>query len=145
MFARDAREQEVEFGISHDRYAFRHPSRLQSTMSSDKQTTNRPKQTSSLEADISALASLIASTKKPTTTTTNGNGTGNPETVEGEEIEELGAEDVEELLRRLEPADGIAEGVEGKLDGILEHLDGLLSSLEAKESGSGPVDPQPDR
>ena len=117
-------------------------------MSSDKQTSNRQNQTSFLENDISALASLIAATKKPTTTTTNGNGTGDPEAADGEEIEELGAEDVEELLRRLEAADGIAEGMEGKLDGILEHLDGLLSSLEgageAKENG-GSVDPQPDR
>lgn len=70
------------------------PPRLQSTISSDEQTSNRQNQTSSLETDISALASLIASTKKPTTTTTNGNGTGNPKTVDREEIEELEAKDV---------------------------------------------------
>ena len=116
-------------------------------MSSDKQTPNRQNQASSLESDISALRSLIASTK-PTTTTTNGDGTGDPEAVDGEENGELGAQEVEELLRRLEAANGIAEGVEGKLDGILEHLDGLLNSLEGagetKENG-GPTDPQPDR
>ena len=137
----------MEIEISHDRYAFRHPSRLQSTMSSDKQTQNRQNQTSPLETDISALTSLIASTKT-TTATTNGDGTGDPETVDGEEIGDLGAEDVEELLRRLEAANGIAEGVEEKLDGILEHLDGLLNSLEAtgkaKENGD-PADPKPDR
>jgi len=115
-------------------------------MSSDKETPNRPNQTSSLESDISALASLIASTKP--TTTTNGDRTGDPETVDGKESGELRAEDVEGLLRRLEAANGLADGVEDKLDGILEHLDGLLSSLEAtgetKEDG-GPIDPQPDR
>jgi hypothetical protein len=56
-------------------------------------------------------------------------------------------EEVEELIRRLEAANGIADGVENKLDGILEHLDGLLSSLEVtgekKENGS--ADPQPDK
>ena len=123
------------------------PFRLQSTMSSDKQTPNGQNQTSSLETDISALASLIASTKT-TTTTTNGDGTGDSEPVDGEAIGGLGAEDVEELLRQIEAANSIVEGVEGKLDGILEHLDGLLNSLEAtgeaKENG-GPVDSQPDR
>ena len=114
-------------------------------MSSDNQTRNQPDQTSSLETDISALRSLVASATAATTAT-NGEGTGDPETAEGENAEELGVEDVEELLRRLEAANGIADGVEGKLDGILEHLDGLLNSLEAtgetKESG-GPTDPQP--
>lgn len=113
-------------------------------MSSDDQATNQPDQTSSLETDISALASLIAST----TTTTNGDKTGNPETVDGDDTEELGAEDVEELIRRLEAANGIADGVEDKLDGILEHLDGLLSSLEATGEAKGngaPANPQPDR
>ena len=110
-------------------------------MSSDKQTPDQPTQTSSLETDISTLASLIGST---TAATTNGD----PETHGEEEIGELGADDVEELIRRLEAANGIADGVEDKLDGILAHLDGLLDSLEAteevKENG-GPTDPQPDR
>jgi hypothetical protein len=113
-------------------------------MSSDDRSPNQPNQTSSLETNISTLASLIAST---TTTTANGDGTGDPGAAD-RETGELVVEDVEELLRRLEAADGIADGVEGKLDGILEHLDGLLSSLETtgatKENG-GPTDPQPDR
>ena len=113
-------------------------------MSSDKKTSDQPNKPSSLEGEISALASLIALTK----TTTNGNKTGDPETAQGEEIEELGAEEVDELIRRLEAANGIADGVEDKLNGILEHLDGLLSSLEAteeKKENGGPADPQPDR
>lgn len=147
---RDAREQGEGFDVSHDCYAFVIP--LSSTsaimhqpsMSSDEKTPDQPNKSSSLESDISTLASLIATTK----ITANGDKTNDPETVEGVETEELGMEEVEELMRRLEAANGIAEGVEDKLDGILEHLDGLLNSLEAsgerKENG-GPTDPQPDR
>jgi hypothetical protein len=99
-------------------------------MSSDKQTSNQSDGKSSLEIDISTLASLIASTT--TTSTTNGARTDDPGTVAEEETDELGMEEVEELMSRLEAANGIADGVEDKLNGILEHLDGLLSSLEAK-------------
>lgn len=117
-------------------------------MSSDNQTTNQSNQTSSLETDISKLASLIATTTVTTTATTNGDGTGDPEAADGEDSEELGVEDVEELIQRLEAANGIAGDVEDKLDGILAHLDGLLGSLEAtretKENGS-PAGSQPDR
>lgn len=111
-------------------------------MSSDKQGQSQPNGTTSLESDIAMLAALIAPTKA--TATTNGDGTGDPGTVDGEEIGELGAEDVEELMRRLEAANGIADGVEGKLDGILEHLDGLLNSLEATGETKEKGDPQPD-
>lgn len=38
--------------------------------------------------------------------------------------------DVMELLRRIDAADGVAQGVESKLDNILDHLDHLLASLE---------------
>jgi len=116
-------------------------------MSSDKQTPNKPNQTSSIESDIAELTALVASTKT-FTAKTNGDRTGDPEAVDGEEIGDLGTEEVEELIRRLEAANSIAEGVEGKLDGMLVQLDGLLSSLGArgkpKENG-GPTDPQPDR
>ncbi|OJT13965.1 hypothetical protein TRAPUB_9504 [Trametes pubescens] len=40
--------------------------------------------------------------------------------------------DVVELLRRLEAAEGIADGVESRLDGIIDHLDDLLSDLETQ-------------
>ena len=136
------------FEISHDRYASLSSLRPQSPMSSDNQTTNQSNQTSSLETDISKLASLIATTTVTTTATTNGDGTGDPEAADGEDSEELGVEDVEELIKRLEAANGIAGDVEDELDGILAHLDGLLGSLEAtretKENGS-PAGPQPDR
>jgi len=137
-------EQESEFDVSHDHSAFVIACAPQSPMSSDKKTPEQPNQTPSLEADISTLASLIAST---TTATTNGDRTDDPEAVDGGKIEELGVEEVEELIRRIEAANGIADGVEDKLDGILEHLDGLLSSLGTKgetENG-GPTDPQSDR
>ncbi|KAI0931672.1 hypothetical protein AcW2_000512 [Taiwanofungus camphoratus] len=39
--------------------------------------------------------------------------------------------DVAELLRRLETADGIATGVEGRLDDIMGTLDNLLNALES--------------
>lgn len=137
----------MEFDFSHDCYAFVILSSI-TNMSADKQTPDQPNRTSSLETDIQMLASLVASTTV-TTTTTNGDRTDDPgETADGEENGELRMEDVDELIRRLEAANGIAEGVEDKLDGILQHLDGLLSSLEGtgetKENGA-PVDPQPDR
>ncbi|KAI0352236.1 hypothetical protein OH77DRAFT_1428784 [Trametes cingulata] len=40
--------------------------------------------------------------------------------------------DVAELLRRLEAAEGIADGVESRLDGIIDHLDNLLGDLETR-------------
>jgi hypothetical protein len=39
---------------------------------------------------------------------------------------------VAELLRTIEAADGMAQGVESKLDNMLENLDSLLASLESK-------------
>jgi hypothetical protein len=43
-----------------------------------------------------------------------------------------GETDVAELLRTIEAADGMAQGVESKLDNMLENLDNLLASLESK-------------
>jgi hypothetical protein len=120
---------------------FRYPLRF--PMSSDKQTSDQRDEPPSLETDIARLASLITPTSKATSA--NGDRTVEPEIADGEE---LGIEEVEELIRRIEAANGIADGVEDKLDGILEHLDGLLSSLEAtgeaKES-DGPTESQTDR
>ncbi|KAJ3575240.1 hypothetical protein NP233_g1221 [Leucocoprinus birnbaumii] len=42
---------------------------------------------------------------------------------------------VDELLKRLTAADGVAKGVEERLDGIIDNLDLLLTALE-KESGN---------
>jgi hypothetical protein len=110
-------------------------------MSSDKQTSNQRNEPSSLENDIATLASLIASNS--VATKANSGRAAEPEPADEEDLR---MEEVEELIRRIEAANGIADGVEGKLDGIIEHLDGLLSTLEAtgevKES-CGPTESQP--
>lgn len=46
--------------------------------------------------------------------------------------------DISELLNRLESADGMAKGVEGRLDDILEDLDRLLESMERRSPVSVP-------
>lgn len=48
----------------------------------------------------------------------------------GADDENLSDEDVMELLRQLEEADGMASGLEDKLDGLLENLEGMLKGLE---------------
>ena len=100
-------------------------------MSSGDQTTNQSNQTSSLETDISTLASLIASIA--TAATTNGDRTGDPGAFGGDDIGEFGAEDVKELIHRLEVANCIAGGVGDKLDGILQRHDGLLNSFNWRQ------------
>lgn len=42
--------------------------------------------------------------------------------------------DVAELLRGIETADGMAQGVEAKLDEMLNNLDQLLASLESEST-----------
>lgn len=45
---------------------------------------------------------------------------------------EEGAEgDIFEILKQLEAADGVAQGVESKLDKLLENLEGMIEGLEA--------------
>ncbi|KAF7975197.1 hypothetical protein HWV62_10262 [Athelia sp. TMB] len=44
--------------------------------------------------------------------------------------------DVTELLRGIETADGMAQGVEKKLDEMLNNLDELLASLESETTTS---------
>ena len=70
-----------------------------------------------LQADIALLRSLLKDE------TPIGN---------DENVDEL---NLDELLQRLETADGIARGVEGRLDDIIDNLDGLLESLEAQATG----------
>ena len=65
---------------------------------------------SSLEADIALLQKLLSA-----------------------DIDESDPENVAELLKRLEAAEGLADGVEDRLDGIIDHLDTLLSDLEMKQ------------
>lgn len=48
--------------------------------------------------------------------------------------------DIDELLRRMDTADGIAQGLESRLDGMIGNLDTLLKALESAEgstTGSG--------
>ncbi|KAI0673995.1 hypothetical protein C8Q78DRAFT_1076940 [Trametes maxima] len=66
------------------------------------------KSSNSLEADIALLSNLLS-----------------------QNVDESDP-DVAEILRRLEAAEGIADGVESRLDGIMDHLDSLLGNLEAR-------------
>ncbi|KAI0652736.1 hypothetical protein C8Q79DRAFT_886428, partial [Trametes meyenii] len=72
-----------------------------------QQNSHPVSQNNSLEADIALLSSLLS-----------------------QNVDESDP-DVSELLRRLEAAEGIADGVESRLDGIMDHLDNLLGDLEA--------------
>ena len=50
-----------------------------------------------------------------------------------QEVDASQPEDVEELLKKLEAAEGLAEGMESRLDGIMGNLDKLLGDLGAHE------------
>ncbi|KIY73415.1 hypothetical protein CYLTODRAFT_240281 [Cylindrobasidium torrendii FP15055 ss-10] len=50
---------------------------------------------------------------------------------EGAEVDENDGAGVAALIQRLEGANGIAEGMEGKLDDLLSNLDVLLESMES--------------
>ncbi|KAJ3525165.1 hypothetical protein NM688_g8447 [Phlebia brevispora] len=78
----------------------------------------------SLKADIALLRSLLQ----------NDALTGDPENAD-----EPG---LEELLQRLETADGIARGVESRLDDIIDHLDELLEGLEPHSGELGRIQEQ---
>ena len=43
-----------------------------------------------------------------------------------------------ELLRQIQAAEDVAEGMEEQLDGIIGSLDDLLRDLEARLAGEGP-------
>lgn len=43
------------------------------------------------------------------------------------------AANLAELLRRLDGANGVAQGLESKIDDVLGNLDNLLAALESKE------------
>ena len=51
-----------------------------------------------------------------------------------EDIDDSNPENVAELLKQFEAAEGLAGGVEERLDGIMDHLDALLGDLEAKHT-----------
>ncbi|RPD64556.1 hypothetical protein L226DRAFT_565444 [Lentinus tigrinus ALCF2SS1-7] len=85
-----------------------------SGLAEDKDTNTAPEISRTLEADLTLLTQLLS-------------GTG------GESAEE--GEDVVELLRRLEAAENVADGMEERLDGIMDSLDDLLNDLEARAAG----------
>ena len=84
-----------------------------------------PKTPRSLEADIALLTQLLSATG-----TNTGEGPG------GAQEGEVG--DVTELLRQIQAAEDVAEGMEEQLDGIIDSLDDLLRDLEARLAGGGP-------
>ena len=84
-----------------------------------------PKTPRSLEADIALLTQLLSATG-----TNTGEGPG------GAQEGEVG--DVTELLRQIQAAEDVAEGMEEQLDGIIGSLDDLLRDLEARLAGEGP-------
>ena len=51
-----------------------------------------------------------------------------------EDIDDSNPENVAELLKWLEAAEGLAGGVEERLDEIMNHLDTLLGDLETKQT-----------
>ncbi|KAI0801495.1 hypothetical protein C8Q74DRAFT_1179016, partial [Fomes fomentarius] len=77
----------------------------------------KPHTASSLEVDIARLTRLLSE----------------------DLVDDANTEaDVEELLRRIEAAEGLADGVEEQLDGIIGNLDNLLHDLEERASrGTG--------
>jgi allophanate hydrolase subunit 1 len=49
--------------------------------------------------------------------------------------EELSESELAQVLRELETADSVADGVESKLDNLLKNLEGMLDGLEGAEGG----------
>ena len=72
-----------------------------------------------LESDIALLKSLLS---------------------QGADVDESNPEEVAELLRRLDAAEDIADGIESRLDGIMDNLDNLLGDLEAEQGSTRPAE-----
>ena len=68
---------------------------------------------SALASDIALLSAILSRSADPTDET-----------------------DIAELLRQIDSAHGVAEGVETRLDGVIDNLDTLLDSLESHASQS---------
>ncbi|KAG9025171.1 hypothetical protein FRB95_010480 [Tulasnella sp. JGI-2019a] len=88
-------------------------------------------------SEATTITSALHSSHSNGTIETNGDDTG--ETAE-EDIEE-DLDNLEELLRQLDEADGVAGGIESRLDGILEDLETQLVRLEGREGST--VEPPP--
>lgn len=74
-----------------------------------------------LEEDVASLSYLLSTLTAPSSKT-------NGEKGEDEIAEDLG--DLQELLQRLEGAENIASGVEGRVDALLSTLEDLLGTLD---------------
>ena len=72
--------------------------------------------TRSLDVDIALLGSLLSQSS-------------------GSEECDIEGPELQKLLKRLETADGVAQGVESRLDEIIGSLDQILGGLEAKAEG----------
>ena len=89
--------------------------KMNGTSKPTSQTSNGPV---SLDGDIALLTSLLAQSN-------------------GSDERDMDGPELQELLRRLETADGVARGVESRLDEVIGNLDQLLGGLEAANLGSG--------
>lgn len=82
---------------------------------------------------LSSVAAVTSDAEQQPSHPVNGNGNA-AEKVDKEV--EMSDEEILELLRKLEEADGVASGIEDKLDGILENLDSMLDRLEGRAEGN---------
>lgn len=78
----------------------------------------------SLDSDIALLTSLLAQSI-------------------GSDEHDIDGRELQELLRRLETADGVARGVESRLDEVIGNLDQLLGGLEAANQEGSMSRPPP--
>ncbi|KAG9091579.1 hypothetical protein FRC07_011826 [Ceratobasidium sp. 392] len=61
------------------------------------------------------------------------------------EGEELNERDLAQLLRELEAADSVADGVETKLDELLKNLEGMLDGLESADGQANKPEASPNQ
>lgn len=97
--------------------------------------------------DRDQLPRMTSDTKAPTNGAGGANGLSELRTLEealtgvnsllDREGEELSERDLAKLLKDLEAADNVAEGVESKLDELLKNLEGMLDGLEGTEQKDG--------
>lgn len=84
-------------------------------------TSTNGQNNSSIHQDISHVADVLAQANL--SSSSNSDSTGSE------------TEDLALLLKQIDGANGVLNGVEDKLDGLLNDLDTLLAALESKEGG----------